>query len=951
MPHLSPDELLARAQNALGEDARAAADAHLATCADCRSVVSELAKTSLASPLDLAREDGQPAEPLAPGAAWGRYQLLYLVGAGGMGEVFSAYDPTLDRKVAVKVLKTGVADARERARLFSEARALGRLSHPNVVAVFDAGEHGGRLSLATELIDGLTLRQWVKARQRGWRETVDAYRQAARGLHAAHSAGIIHRDFKPENAMIDADGRVRVMDFGLAQRLDTAPNGELAGTPAYMAPEQRRGEPLTAAVDQYALCAALEEALAGTAGVPQWVHRAIQRGRAARLEDRFPTLAALDTALAGPKPLLRRGLVLAAAALLIAASAAAVSTQVSARRRLCQGSEQQLQGVWDGALRAKLEQELLATGAPYARATASTTTGALDRYAQAWIAMHREACEATHLRGDQTQEALQLRTECLATRRRELSRLVNLLLQTPPPVESAARAALGLPSLEPCENVAGLRAVLPLPSDPAQRAEAERVGELLAEVKALYLAARYPDAAKVVVEALARAERLGHPGLLADARLRGALIKSRLADPRAAERLLLDATSAAERARDDALRARAWTTLVWLRATQLSDPVGAEQALEQAQAILQRTGASDEQVALLEQNVGRLRRVQSRLVEAQEHARKSVALWARAKGETDFAVTEPLRLLGEVEFVLGHYEDAQRSQERALTISEAAVGPWHPAVADGLDTLSRALHMRGDVAAALAAHRRAAEILERVFGPEHPRTLNAWSALGYDLQIAGDVEQGRALCERARGEAERIHNDAALTLALACEASSLALLERLPEALTRYRQLLERTQDPLALGELRMNIGSLLTELKRPREALLEYEQALALFTPKLGSEHPFCAIALAGRGLAHAALGDRAQAVDELQRALELLDAQKAGRDGDRGDVRFGLAKVLWPSEPRRALALASEAEQLFNNQGRVKKKSLEEARRWLAQRRPAATASGAPPASSSRP
>src|SRR5579871_1816494 len=180
---------------------------------------------------------GSPAEEpgLAKGAAIGRYVVLGLLGRGGMGEVYAAYDPELDRKIAVKLLRNrgaGPSDPDGRTRLLREAQAIARLSHPNVVVVYDVGTFRDSVFIAMEFVEGNTLGYWLQAAPRRWREVLDVYLAAGRGLVAAHAAGLVHRDFKPENVMITKGGQVRVMDFGLArdQNTDDAPSpaGQLA---------------------------------------------------------------------------------------------------------------------------------------------------------------------------------------------------------------------------------------------------------------------------------------------------------------------------------------------------------------------------------------------------------------------------------------------------------------------------------------------------------------------------------------------------------------------------------------------------------------------------------------------------------------------------------------------------------------------------------------------------
>jgi tetratricopeptide (TPR) repeat protein/predicted Ser/Thr protein kinase len=220
----------------------------------------------------------------------GRFIPLKVLGQGGMGVVYAAYDPDLDRKVALKLmLATGESADLEagRARLLREAQAMARVSHPHVIPVFEVGTWGEQVFVAMEFVDGGTLRSWLEERPRSWREVLEKFLAAGQGLAAAHAAGVVHRDFKPANVLVSSGGRVYVTDFGLARRVSAPPLEELVarreplakpggtpaleeplteqgvvlGTPNYMSPEQFRGEVLDARSDQFSFCAALYRAL------------------------------------------------------------------------------------------------------------------------------------------------------------------------------------------------------------------------------------------------------------------------------------------------------------------------------------------------------------------------------------------------------------------------------------------------------------------------------------------------------------------------------------------------------------------------------------------------------------------------------------------------------------------------------------------------------------------
>jgi hypothetical protein len=319
----------------------------------------EVATRRVVGPRPRLARAGTDAAALAPGALIaGQYRILAELGAGAMGVVYRARDVRLGRDVAIKLCSA--LGPRALARFEREAAALARLSHPNAVTVYQVGEQDGRLFIVMEAVAGGTARAWAKGRS--WREIVALYAAAGEGLAAAHAAGLVHRDFKPDNVLVGDDGRPRVADFGLAHAGDAVRalgsahvtgTGAVLGTPAYMPPEQRAGGSLDARADQYAFCAALWEALfeelpysnpgatsseelrtgkharsALGGAVPRRVVAALRRGLSAVPADRWPSMAALCAELRhDPRPRRRRRLaavVLAAfAATLLAAFAVA----------------------------------------------------------------------------------------------------------------------------------------------------------------------------------------------------------------------------------------------------------------------------------------------------------------------------------------------------------------------------------------------------------------------------------------------------------------------------------------------------------------------------------------------------------------------------------------------------------------------------------------------------
>jgi predicted Ser/Thr protein kinase len=388
----------------------------------------ELAATAAAAPSTddgLGRTttagDGDAKPPRAI-LTLGRLRLERVLGTGGMGVVHAAFDPDLERRVAVKLLHASSADAR--ARLLREARAMAKLSHPNVITVFDVGTADGEDFVTMELVDGVTLKDWIATAKPSWREIVAAFIAAGRGLAAAHDAGLVHRDFKPTNVLRSHKGKVVVTDFGLSRAttdevdpmavtgaISGPPStrtqtGAVLGTPAYMAPEQWTGMTVGPASDQFAFCVALWEALAGRrpyggdtfeqlrtgvlAGpdsvpfdiIPRPVRAIIRRGFATDPDKRWPTMHALLAALERALARRRRGLGLAAAVAIGSAGITALLVSHRAAAIDCSPPALDPDAVWPAALAADVARRDPASAKLISDDVAS------------WRRAHARACEA-----------------------------------------------------------------------------------------------------------------------------------------------------------------------------------------------------------------------------------------------------------------------------------------------------------------------------------------------------------------------------------------------------------------------------------------------------------------------------------------------------------------------------------------------------------------------------
>ncbi len=852
-----PDDktLVAFAEGRLPRDAHDSIEAHVRTCARCLDshALGELTMSATftggAQARPRARPEPSDAHVLPRGAAIGRYTVLGLVGRGGMGEVYAAYDAELDRKVALKLLADHSRDERARARLLREAKAIAKVPHANVIVVHDAGTYDERVFVAMEFVDGPTLKAWLET-PRARHEILAVFASAARGLAAAHAAGLVHRDFKPHNVMVAKDGHVRVMDFGLAREVDGAGEarddalvagatpedlaltrtGELVGTPLYMAPEQFRAQRTDARTDQFAFCVALYQALYGAhpfgggtidalatnvlAGavqpppakhdVPAWLRRVLLRGLSVAPDVRWPSMAALLEALENDpaRPRRRWG----AAAGLTLLVVAAIATLVHGPRRsesLCRGGAARLAGVWEprttpgasGPRRAALGAAFLRAGGPSASETWRRVEVLLDRYASAWLGMYRDACEATQVRAEQSPETLDLRMTCLDERRTTLAALTDVLANADGvAVTKAVDAANALPSLDRCADVKQLREGVEPPRDEATRTRVGDIRRRLADVKALADTGK-PDRALAQGHALiTEARALGYRSLIAEALgLVGRLQIGGTFSPKAAQELEESVWIALAIRRDD-VAVDSGMGLVLFVGGYLGRPDDGRRWARLVSAILDRMGPGQD-----------LRRA-----------------WLLTSECALAALSDP--------------QEALALGRQSLAIKERLLRPDDPDIARSLSNISEAERRLGRNEDALASSRRAQEITERAYGPA---------------------------------------------------ATDLALILS--------------------------NQGEVLIALGRAHEAVSAFNSAIARWPAAETGEHALFDYPLTGLGRAWLALDEPRRARAPLERALQLREATQ-GNPENVAETRFALAQVLWEeneeNEDRsRAHRLATQA------------------------------------------
>lgn len=851
----------------------------------------------------------------------GRFVDLGLLGRGAMGTVRRAYDDKLDRNVAIKVLRRRPTP-RDNDRLLREAQALARLSHPNVVQIYEVGELEHEIFIAMELCDGITLDQWQLSRP-SWRACVDAYLQAGRGLAAAHAAGLVHRDFKPSNCMRDEAGRVRVLDFGLAraihptdrtqtQSIDElrAPSvspppggaaratgeggsllpvpltekGSLVGTIAYMAPEQFGHRRADARSDQFSFCVALFEAIHGRSpfgGDPRAVLRQMAAGVDPPLAEAAAGAVADSAVPASLQRALRRGL---------SARPQARWPSMDALLRQLERARRGWSGRWWWLVTLAAG---VATGVGLATAnqadedpclqTRESLDGAWDDERRGAVHDALVATGAPYARAAWT------------TVRGELDAYASEW-------EDAERATCRAEHRHPEQSArwsAQRRCLW------RRRASLAHEVELLARAD-VALAAR---AVELVLALPAVGECVDEPGQPSpDPSQRAAQVDPAV-DPDRADALLV----ALDRARTlDAAGRYDEGLLAAAEAVAVADAIGDESGLAQARLVegtlLMNAGRHPEAEARLADALERALRhgpdelvvdvlaMQGHVVGV-ERARSEAGLWSATfaveLAQRPHVRTRPrvhaLTSLGHVRIVRGELAQAQAPLERALTIEQDAHGRDHLALARILDSLAQVFRRQGQLPQAMAYRMRVLELRRRWLGEQHPDTAHAMSNIAAVLYDQGELLQARRRLERAleiqRAALGPEHQTVAHTrnnlAAILVEQGQYAEAERQwREAMEIWERTRGATHPDVA--RVRINIADALVHAKRVSEATEQYEAALRILAH--GERSPdnvrLWAQALRDLGRLHAGQDRLDEAEARYQRALAVL-----GQHGEADD------------------------------------------------------------------
>jgi tetratricopeptide (TPR) repeat protein len=947
---------------------------HLDVCAACRALVSELVRartgdSSASMPRRQEAMDEDARGPLARGQLLGRYVILGPVGSGAMGVVYAAYDPELDRKVALKLLRPRASadPARAEKRLVREAQAMARLSHENVITVHDVNTFGGCSFVAMEFVEGGTLGDYLASRSQGWQDIVRLFLQAGRGVAAAHRAGLVHRDFKPSNVLVYSDGRVRVTDFGLARAsgpgalpigetrsmafadLSATVEGAAIGTPAYMAPEQFAGAAVDARTDQFAFCVSLYEALygvrpfAGATGaeierniagghvqqpvtrreVPAKVRRTLLRGLRGAPDERFPSMEPLLVALGAATSTRHRVREAVAVVTTLLAVLGVLGAHRLVRQRKLEACARppEMAGLWAAAARARVEQAFLATRLPYAKETFTRVAAVLDRYVTDWTAVRREACALGSL---PSPAVAAQRMACLDSRSAALATLVDGLAHGGrATVDRAVESAHALPRLD----LARCESSVEFEEQARASASPDRVARLRSQLAVARVSrnlGRPLPGLRAARTAATEARAMGLRAAEAQALFYEAGFQGDVGERKPVPAILNHALALADEARADELRAEIAIALfqmvVFMESRGDLHSAENERLREQASAALRRIGGRPDLEARFERCLGEAERRYGSLDAAARHLERALSVRQAAFGPHDLGLASILSEIGRTWHMRGVLTKASEHYRRALALAEALLSPGHVRLASYHSDLGVALMMQGDLAGAEVEYQRALDIRTAVTGSNSDgvaESLNGFAELRYNQ---GRYEEARQMIEQAIAIRERVLGPDHQMVALALSDLGLALgaQRKVGPALIAQKRAFAIARraygdDHPELAHYWNYLGEALLAAGDIQGAWRAQTRGLALLERSPGNSARAWECLL-DRGRILIREGRFATAIKETTRALELLEKENGADSPSLAEALIALGEAsLGAGEAARARAVLERAVALW--------------------------------------
>ncbi|MCB9641628.1 MAG: serine/threonine protein kinase [Myxococcales bacterium] len=831
------------------------------------------------------------------GTPVGRYILLEPISSGAVGTVYTAYDPDLDRKLAVKLLRLDLHHYQDpveaEARIQREARSMARLSHPNVVQVYDTGRFGTQHFIAMEFVAGNTLKRWMQA-PRSLKSIIRAFLQAGRGLQAAHEANLIHRDFKPANVLQREDGSFCVVDFGLARgnfrqsdnhhvitpsgSYDEIPEdyklldldisltepGQVMGTPAYMAPEQLNGQESDERTDQFAFCVSLYEAIYGERpffghsleartqahlqvnqsrskrgfSVPKWLRWILQRGLSPERSSRFPNIRfLLDEIEDGLRRereqsrWIRMGILW----VILAASFAAWYLFFPSPKP-CTNIQSFTLPLWNPTVKQELQQAFQQTKLPFATQAWERAVHAIEKYDKDWQKQYTEACRATHVYKEQPYEILALRTQCLREHLHQFSSLLKIFRKADTKlVESAVRSIYQLDPIENCKDINTLRRTKTVLLNKEQRQQIQKLYKQLALAKALHDTGKMREGFEAIKELLQQEKKLSYLPIEADALRWKAIFLHFQGQGRKAYDTALQALWKAVRLNDIRLQA-----LIYLELHQLAQDL-------------------------------------ARYDEAEQFARYVEALLPLLKDPSVIRI-RLARSRGVMAYYRGQYPQALKMFLQAYEDSNKYLNPAHPQRGHILNALGAAHRKNNRPDLAIDFYQRAIKLTIDAQGPGHPFISSIENNLANiymeNQQYGTALRLQRSALRRIEGTVQTTNSLLLYLLGnMGVTYTHLHKWKQARKFLFRSRRLILKLygkQHP-RLASSYSQIGYFYAAQRKYKPAFNNYTKAELIYRKKFKKQgHPILAEVLTGKA---EALFFLRQFADSLAAALEAND------------------------------------------------------------------------------
>ncbi len=881
---------------------------HLEQCDACEELIGALAR-------DL--DEAQHTQTI-PQTRISRFVVLRPIAAGATSVVYKAYDPKLDRNVALKILRTEVSadDDQVRGFLLREAQAIARVRHPSVISVYDIGEFEKRIFIAMEYVPSVTLTQWLKNNKPPWPKTLALFKRAAEGLAAAHAAGLVHRDFKPDNVLVDHEGHPKVIDFGLArvramepadpterplldiQAASSSLSSGLVGTPAYMSPEQMLSKRVDARSDLYSFCVALFEALYGVRPFggntleevkenalqnrleaprlrrPPWLRSALQKGLQSDPNDRPPSMEALLQTLDGSRRRRRNLIGASAAALGLGALVAGGFWRIQSTS--CQGKGAQIREVWSPARARSIRTAFQGTSSAYAQEAFEMTQRALDRYASAWRRSRVALCEAP--RSDRRSPRHQTQQRCLQTRLQELDALAKLLGEANVSlVLRSPDAALSLSSVSSCFSDAERSEQRALPKE-----QVRLLQPLLAQARASLSAGRYSSAQKTAEALASKTEALGASWLHSEALWLVGVAQAEQTHFKEAHRTLQEVAWLAHSISNEHTAQRALARLIRLSGYRLEDAEEAELWWRWSQALLERDRPSPSAQAALWGSRAIVQRKKGDYKNAVRSFEQALSvLEGEDTARASLQAAQTMVELGHTQLRQGEPRAAMEVLKTAVLVRRDLLGAQHPSVAIARRYWGMALRRAGHPERGFKEMKAAEDIQRQVLGEKHLEFAYTLNIIGNAHYALGRYAQAhRYYLEASQiGEAALGADHFEVQMAKSNLALSLLRLKRYDEAEPLLRSALSFATTKLGdhpyIGFILTVLGDLSYGQKKYPEALAYYRRSLPLQEKAFGATHPDLVLSLTGIGRVLRHQGQFNEARKALERALQICGAK----------------------------------------------------------------------------